>query len=69
MASSEPPLRIGYACQVTADWDPEALKATLPAGLNDPLKVQRGDFVWVFQTNQDYGFTELARSDKKEKGK
>ncbi|CAJ0550352.1 Ff.00g102820.m01.CDS01 [Fusarium sp. VM40] len=66
--ASEPPPRIGYACQVTADWDPEALKATLPTGLNDPLKVQRGDFVWVFQTNQDYGYTELARGHKEEKG-
>ncbi|KAM0226739.1 hypothetical protein ACHAP5_012326, partial [Fusarium lateritium] len=68
MASSAPPPRVGYACQVTEDWDPKALTAKLPPGLKNPLKVQKGDNVWVFQTNQGYGNTELHRGDKEGKG-
>ncbi|SCV44096.1 uncharacterized protein FFB14_08157 [Fusarium fujikuroi] len=61
--SSSAPPRDVYACKVTQDWDPRALKARLPRGLTPALKVQKGDNVWAFEINQGYGFIHLPTGD------
>ncbi|QGI86651.1 unnamed protein product [Fusarium fujikuroi] len=61
--SSSAPPRDVYACEVTQDWDPRALKARLPRGLTPALKVQKGDNVWAFNINQGYGYIHLPTGD------
>ncbi|KAM0558472.1 hypothetical protein ACHAPJ_004663 [Fusarium lateritium] len=56
-APAPAPLVEGTACEVKEDWDPRAPGVRLPQGLNPPLRVRRGDRVWVFRINQGYGFT------------
>ncbi|KAL4725951.1 hypothetical protein ACLX1H_006625 [Fusarium chlamydosporum] len=63
-SSSDPQ---GYACEVTQDWDPRALKVSLPKGLSPALKVEKGDKVFVFQLNgppeSRYGYTQRPFGD------
>ncbi|RKK84664.1 hypothetical protein BFJ69_g1940 [Fusarium oxysporum] len=61
--SSSAPPRDVYACEVSEDWDPVALRATLPRGLTPSLKVKKGDNVWAYHTNQGYGYIHLPTGD------
>ncbi|KAG7407321.1 hypothetical protein Forpe1208_v013273 [Fusarium oxysporum f. sp. rapae] len=61
--SSSAPPRDVYACEVSEDWDPIALRATLPRGLTPSLKVKKGDNVWAYHTNQSYSYIHLPTGD------
>ncbi|EXL55375.1 hypothetical protein FOCG_05989 [Fusarium oxysporum f. sp. radicis-lycopersici 26381] len=66
--SSSAPPRDVYACEVSEDWDPRALKARLPSGLTPALKVKKGDCVWAFHINQGYGYIHLPTGDEHLRG-
>ncbi|KAM0478071.1 hypothetical protein ACHAP7_006266 [Fusarium lateritium] len=57
----------GRAAVVIKDWDPTASGVNLPQGLV-PLKVQKGEEVWVFRINQGYGLTRRRSGDTNAEG-
>jgi hypothetical protein len=52
---------LGWACIVTQDWDPLALKVRLPNQMTRPLKVKANDQIWAFSLNTGYAYCHLPK--------